>query len=189
MNCLKCGQPTTEAKCPACGFALSGRMVSLGRLNAAKINRTLNNGHHRRTYPGGDWGGVYEGDFVNGKRHGKGTFHFNVGVVYTGDWRNDKRTGFGMQFGTRGDYYAGDFVDGKWHGRGTYRWPIGNVYTGEFRESKMHGNGVQHGTSGDTYIGQFDHGRWGKGVLTLPDGRVFRVEYANGKEISRTLLK
>jgi len=41
-------------------------------------------------------GGRYEGDFVDGKRTGKGTF----------TWAN-------------GNKYEGDFVDGKFHGKGT----------------------------------------------------------------------
>jgi len=41
-------------------------------------------------------GNRYEGDFVDGKRTGKGTF----------TWAN-------------GNKYEGDFVDGKFHGKGT----------------------------------------------------------------------
>ena len=35
----------------------------------------------------------YEGEVVNNKKHGKGTFTFSDGGKYIGDWQNDKRHG------------------------------------------------------------------------------------------------
>lgn len=32
----------------------------------------------------------YTGDFVQGQRHGQGTFHFANGAIYEGEWRNNK---------------------------------------------------------------------------------------------------
>jgi len=31
---------------------------------------------------------MFEGDFVNGKKHGKGIYTFASGEVYEGDWEN-----------------------------------------------------------------------------------------------------
>jgi|LauGreSBDMM110SN_4_FD.fasta_scaffold157680_1 hypothetical protein len=38
---------------------------------------------------------VYEGDYVNGKREGRGKFTTNLGEVYEGEWKDDKKNGSG----------------------------------------------------------------------------------------------
>ena len=39
--------------------------------------------------------GSYTGEFLNGKKHGKGTFTWSDGNRFVGQWRNDKRYGEG----------------------------------------------------------------------------------------------
>ena len=41
-------------------------------------------------------GDVYEGDFIDGKKHGKGTLKFRDGSIYTGEFQNDSINGMGM---------------------------------------------------------------------------------------------
>lgn len=44
-------------------------------------------------------GEVYFGQFVKGKRHGRGKLIFSAsGDVYEGDWNQDKMTGKGKYF-------------------------------------------------------------------------------------------
>lgn len=57
--------------------------------------------------------GVYDGEVLNGKFHGNGTYIFNNGDKYTGEWKN------GM-------------IDGK----GVYQYAGGAVYTGEWLNHK-----------------------------------------------------
>lgn len=38
-------------------------------------------------------GAKYEGQKLNGKRHGKGTFYYNDGSKYVGDWAENKMHG------------------------------------------------------------------------------------------------
>lgn len=45
----------------------------------------------------------YEGDWVEGIRHGKGVYHWADGNIYEGDW-----------------------VDGDFNGNGRYDWANGN---------------------------------------------------------------
>lgn len=35
----------------------------------------------------------YTGDFVQGQRHGQGTFSYAGGAFYEGEWKNDKKDG------------------------------------------------------------------------------------------------
>jgi hypothetical protein len=89
-----------------------------------KLNVTLPHGH------------VYEGDFVNGRPHGKGKLI----------WAN-------------GHIFNGDFVNGKPCGKGTMRWANGNVFEGYFIDATPHGKGkmIYHD-------GRVQEGNWQNGV-------------------------
>ncbi|MBF0426980.1 MAG: SUMF1/EgtB/PvdO family nonheme iron enzyme [Magnetococcales bacterium] len=91
-----------------------------------------------------DWpsGGRYEGELLNGKRHGKGTFTWPDGASYTGDYRQDERTGAGVFTWPNGSRYEGQFVAGKRHGKGTFIWPDGARYVGEYQNGQRHGQGT-----------------------------------------------
>ena len=56
---------------------------------------------------------VYEGDWKDGKRHGKGTYKYADGRVYEGDWKDDNK-----------------------HGKGTFKSPDGGVYEGDWKDDK-----------------------------------------------------
>jgi hypothetical protein len=50
-------------------------------------------------------GDRYEGEFKDGKMHGKGTLNFADGKKYTGDWIEGKKTGRGVFTWRNGDRY------------------------------------------------------------------------------------
>ena len=68
---------------------------------------------------------VYEGEFLNGLRHGQGAIVFENGDIYEGGWFEGQRTG------PDGDATEGIYVahDGK------------EIYQGGFLDNKRHGNG------------------------------------------------
>ena len=55
-------------------------------------------------------GGIYEGEFLNGKQHGQGIYRLPNGYIYEGSW-----------------------VDGKIEGKGKAEYPDGAIYEGEFK--------------------------------------------------------
>ena len=56
-------------------------------------------------------------------------------IVYTGDFVDGKKTGKG-RFEFDGSHYEGDFVDGKFHGKGKYYFAdSGKIYEGDFVEN------------------------------------------------------
>ena len=65
-------------------------------------------------YPNGD---VYEGNFINGVREGKGIMTYaEQGTKYDGEWKNNLKEGIGkMTFGVEGEYF-GHFLAGKRNG-------------------------------------------------------------------------
>jgi hypothetical protein len=80
--------------------------------------------------------GKYEGDFVNGKPHGRGIFYLANGDKYEGDWINSEKQGRGIYYYADGDKYEGDFVKGKFTGRGTFTCSNGKQFTGNFENDK-----------------------------------------------------
>ena len=75
----------------------------------------------------------YEGDWVRGEKHGRGTYKFNNGDQYSGQWENSMR-----------------------YGRGTYTWFTGDTYTGEWKDDKMTGFGKVTTLAGKVLEGKFD---------------------------------
>ncbi len=76
----------------------------------------------------------YEGERLDGKRHGKGTFTWKNGDKYTGQWENDEM-----------------------HGEGTFQWESephkGDKYSGSWKKRHMHGKGIYYYSNGNRYEG------------------------------------
>lgn len=104
--------------------------------------------------------GVYVGQVLNGKRHGKGKFNWSNGKVYEGDWLDDKLTGKGKYTWPEGDIYEGDWLDGKRTGKGKYTWPNGNIYEGDFMTGKLTGTGTLTYADGRIESGQWKDGKF-----------------------------
>lgn len=66
-----------------------------------------------------DSASIYEGDFVNDMKHGKGIY----------------------KWGNSGNTYKGDYNKNKRHGYGTFIWLDGTIYEGYWTNDKMHGKG------------------------------------------------
>ncbi len=62
----------------------------------------------------------YEGDLVNNKFDGQGSFFYANGDMYTGSWVENKRSGKGILTFSNGDKFVGQFVNDLPHGKGVY---------------------------------------------------------------------
>ena len=76
-------------------------------------------------------GSKYAGEWMDGKKHGYGTFTTPAGGTYVGEWKNDKMQGHGTLTTPEGSEYVGEFEDNKMHGQGNNTWPNGWKYVGE----------------------------------------------------------
>ena len=65
-------------------------------------------------------GGVYEGYFIDGIRHGKGKLSHAYGDVFEGDWKDGYRHGKGIYTHADGNVYDENWKDGVRHGKGKY---------------------------------------------------------------------
>ena len=62
----------------------------------------------------------YEGDWVEGKREGKGVMTWKNGNKCDCEWKNDKRHGKGTLTYSNGDKYEGEWKNGKKDGKGIH---------------------------------------------------------------------
>ncbi|MBF0621842.1 MAG: SUMF1/EgtB/PvdO family nonheme iron enzyme [Magnetococcales bacterium] len=94
-----------------------------------------------RVYDGGI---QYEGDLVDGRRHGWGVQVWPDGARYEGMFRNDRRTGRGTFYWPSGSRYEGAFLDGRRHGEGVFFWPDGTRFEGQYNQGVKHGTGTHY---------------------------------------------
>ena len=114
----------------------------------------------------------YEGQLLNGKMHGQGTYTWGSGTRHVGKFRNGKFTGRGTRTWASGNRYEGDWHDNKMHGQGTYTWADGRRYKGEFRNDKRTGRGTYTWSNGNRYVGDFRDGKLtGRGTFAWGPGK------------------
>ena len=99
-------------------FALGFVATTVFADDAGCIQGNCEDGFGEFAYAGDLAGAHYEGDWKDGKRHGKGVFESADGDRYQGAWRGDVR-----------------------HGRGTYTHPAGFTYKGLWQSDMPHGKG------------------------------------------------
>jgi len=112
---------------------------------------------------------TYEGDWLDGKKHGRGRLSFGDGGYYEGDFVQGEIVGQGSQTWKDDTVYTGQFVAGERHGFGRISLGDGSSYDGAWEWNKYSGQGELTTANGDCYIGAFKgHKYHGKGVLTQP---------------------
>ena len=142
-------------------------------------------------------GYVYHGDFLNGKRHGKGKMIYCKsgriqllaegeqlsGDVYEGEWAYDQRHGKGKQIYQSGSVYEGYWKDDAFHGQGKCIHDNGDIYEGHYIKGKRSGKGKYTFKNGDVYEGEWLDGlEKGFGKLTYATGEVYEGEWVLGEK-------
>jgi len=82
----------------------------------------LRNGFGKQT---NSYENIYEGEWLEDKKSGNGTFTWKDGSKYVGEWKNDLRNGFGKETIIDEWIYEGEWQRGKKSGNGTYIWKDG----------------------------------------------------------------
>ena len=125
----------------------------------------------------------YEGEYLNGKRNGKGKLYYKYGdLMFEGEYLNGNKTGKGKEYGYKGDLlYEGEYLNGKkWNGKGKI-----NNYNGllkyeiEYKNGKLW-NVKQH--NNQEIINVINEG---KGLIQEYDQNneiiSFQCDYLNGE--------
>ena len=126
-------------------------------------------------------GNIYNGDFLDGKRHGYGELDTNK-FHYEGQFYNDYLSGKGkITFFQAGHEYIGEFNKNEIEGYGIFKWKNGDIYEGYMKSGKMDGNGKYKYRNGEIYEGHYKNGlKHGSGRLTYPNGKVYEGNFING---------
>ena len=95
------------------------------------------------------YGAVYEGQWVNNQRSGKGHYIWANGDDYEGEWKNNMADGEGTLRTADGTKYKGHFVKGKEDGKGVLEDKNGVRYDGFFKQGKKHGAFVETDKNGN----------------------------------------
>lgn len=136
-------------------------------------------------------GSCYEGELLNGLRHGKGMCGYWNGSLYVGEFRKGVEHGLGeLRDATGALIYRGEFEHGKICGHGTFYYADGSVYRGEMREGQRHGRGIIWYADGNVYEGDFVHGkRAGSGTFLSTTGSSYVGEWSSDVRHGRGVLK
>ena len=144
------------------------------------------------TYINGD---VYNGDWMDHKKNGKGKMTYINGDIYDGEWLNNLKQGNclylykngsklngeikkGLFYGTgkkiyeNGDIYEGEFINGMRSRKGKYILYANNhiLYDGDWLNNIFNGSGIISYTSGKRYEGEFVNGKRYNGIYLNQDG-------------------
>merc|ERR1712137_85420 len=148
-------------------------------------------GTHTFVYPAKDelYRKVYTGEWVDGKRHGKGTLEWRNGAVYQGQWDQDSLSGIGSFYlPASGVQYEGEFKDNQFHGSGVLTWrETGRQYSGNWSEGKHHGYGMLKYDNNDTRQRAYYKGEWvdgkreGFGIMKWRSGAQYEGQWVRGQ--------
>ena len=98
--------------------------------------------------------GIYVGDFIDGKKSGRGRIDYADGCVYDGEFLNDAAHGRGT-YTTKKGIYEGQLVFGFYEGLGKMTFANGDVYEGNFIKDRIEGEGTLTKIDGTVKQGNF----------------------------------
>ena len=102
--------------------------------------------------------GSYEGDYKNGKRHGRGKMKYADGNIYDGMWLDNRRDGYGKM-----TYNDGCVYDGMWECNffhcGKMKYLDGSFYKGFWKYDLYGGYGEMTYPSGKIRCGLWIRGK------------------------------
>ena len=141
----------------------------------------------RVEYDGGD---VYEGEILNGKRHGKGKYTWSDGSFYEGEWKDDRKDGNGKQSHPDGSCYDGGWKDDKMDGFGVLVYSNQSRYEGHWSEGYENGHGMLTFANGNSYDGEWKDGNEnGHGIRKYINVGVYDGEWKDGDENGHGIMK
>ena len=135
-------------------------------------------------------GGIYRGETLNGKPHGKGLIFYastDPRYKFNGYWKDGKRHGKGLMEWRNGDQYVGNWGNGMENGEGECMYANGDKYAGYWKNGEPSGEGTCIYANGNKYVGHWENGIWnGKGCYST-DAHDYNLVWKSS--IERNCLK
>ena len=119
---------------------------------------------------------IFEGEFLNGERNGKGKeYYYNGNIIFEGEYLNGKRNGKGKEYyyngiiKFEGEYLNGERLNGKLYDKNGYLYcNLKNAnglikeynYDGNLKFEGEYINGKRHGKGKEYSIIYFFHNKW-----------------------------
>ena len=133
---------------------------------------------------------LFEGEYLDGERNGKGKEYFNGVLIYEGYYLNGKRNGRGKGYDyNSGDLeFEGEYFNGKINGKIKEYWFGKLEFEGEFINDKRNGTGKEYYDNGKIkFEGKYlDNKRNGKGKEYNRNGElIYEGEYIDGEKIGK----
>jgi len=150
-------------------------------------------GKGKAEYTNGD---VFSGTYVDGMRHGPGTYSYYNKVkpaaegeeesayynIFEGTFKQNVKTGTGKLSYKDGGFYHGQFANGKRNGQGTFKYSNGDIYCGMWKDGKKHGDGTYvYNKTKYEITGTWKDGQISKGAWKLTDGTEYQGGFKNQK--------
>lgn len=127
---------------------------------------------------------IYSGEFLKGKKHGKGKVEWNDKTSYEGDFIMGRIEGQGTHYWADSQY-TGSWKVNKMHGLGVYTWTDGRKYEGSMVMGQKEGYGV-FSDGKKVYSGYWKAGKEDGNGKIEQNGEVFEGVWANGKLVSES---
>ncbi len=135
-------------------------------------------------------GGKYVGNWQNGEKNGKGTHAYADGGKYVGNWQNGKKNGQGTCTYADGAKYEGEWENDKKNGQGTCTYASGTIYEGDWQDGKQHGQGKYAYANGAIYEGEFKDNKFnGQGKYAYTNGEEYVGNWQNGEKNGKGTYK
>ncbi|KEP61083.1 UNVERIFIED_CONTAM: MORN repeat-containing protein [Hammondia hammondi] len=127
-------------------------------------------------------GDSFEGEFVNGRKEGRGVYTYRNGDKFQGEYKNNKRTGLGRTDYSAGGFYHGNYENGRRSGEGTRRYANGDIYYGQWKDGRHDGYGTYiFNTTKYKFVGQWRAGQLLEGSWRWQNGTVYEGTFEMNK--------
>ena len=103
-------------------------------------------------------GEIFDGQFKDNERHGRGTLVMADGGVYTGEFEQGAMSGHGRFDGPLGSSYVGAFTNDMPNGPGSFFSADGQSYQGIFKMGELKGQVLVTISSGSQTVESWDNG-------------------------------
>ncbi|AVK75186.1 Morn repeat domain containing protein [Pandoravirus quercus] len=98
----------------------------------------------------------YDGEFTDGRLHGRGSCTYVDGSHYDGEWVRGEKHGHGVMTYAGGHKYEGTWAHNQRDGHGIYTWTDGGVYEGHYCRNRRQGRGTRTYADGSFIAGVWD---------------------------------